>query len=257
MTSPLRPDENSTTPDKSKAAPPIDSSFADHPQDEPAGGSALAGPERVTSSQPQAAIGTDVMGAGDDALAEEFARAPHQWALPAFGPTTDTELYRQVIGYLGPPPLRKPPRGLVAGCAVMVTLLMALVGLSGLYALRLARAQVSQRESAVSVAATIALFCEAAQNRDYSGAYRYLSASFQSQVPVYTFVAANETHDASDGAITSCTAQTDVLHTSITGNRVTVILQVTRSHTATALTTLVRGADGWRIDAIDPSLELD
>jgi hypothetical protein len=196
----------------------------------------------------------------DDAAAlaaAEFARAPHQWSLPAYGPTNDTAVYRQIIGYLGPPPMRKPPRGLVVGCGVMVTLFVAMIGMSGLFALRLARAQVSQRESAVSVAASIALFCEAAQNRDYSGAYRYLSPAFQARMSVDAFVAANETHDETDGAITSCTSETDLLHTSVAGARTSVSLAVTRSHTATGTISLTRGGDGWRIDTLDTALELD
>jgi hypothetical protein len=196
----------------------------------------------------------------DDAAAlaaAEFARSPHQWSLPAYGPTNDAAVYRQIIGYLGPPPMRKPPRGLVVGCGVMVTLFVAMIGMSGFFALRLARAQVSQRESAVSVAASIALFCEAAQNRDYSGAYRYLSPAFQARMSVNAFVAANETHDETDGAITSCTSETDLLHTSVAGARTSVTLEVTRSHTATGIISLTRGGDGWRIDTLDTALELD
>lgn len=196
----------------------------------------------------------------DDAAAlaaAEFARAPHQWSLPAYGPTSDAAVYRQIIGYLGPPPMRKAPRGLVVGCGVMVTLFVAMIGLSGFFALRLARAQVGQRESAVSVAASIALFCEAAQNRDYSGAYRYLSPAFQAHMSVDAFVAANETHDETDGAITSCTSETDLLHTTVVGPRTTVTLEVTRSHTATGTISLTRGSGGWRIDTLDAALELD
>lgn len=188
---------------------------------------------------------------------EEFSRAPHQRSLPAYGPANDAAPYRQIIGYLGPPPMRKPPRGLVIGCGVMVAVLVALMGLSGFFALRLARAQVSQRESAVSVAATIALFCEAAQNRDYSGAYRYLSPAFQSQTPIDKFVALNETHDEADGAITSCTARTDLLHASVSGSHTSVTMEVARSRTVVGTITLTRGADGWRIDTLDPLLELD
>lgn len=194
---------------------------------------------------------------GNVALPEEFARSPHQWSLPAYGPTSDAAVYRQIVGYLGPPPLRKPPRGLVMGCGVMVTLLVALVGLSGFYALRLARAQVSQRESAVSVAATIALFCEAAQNRDYSGAYHYLSPAFQGQMSVDAFVAANETHDETNGPITSCTSRTDLLHASISGAHTNVTLEVARGQSVVGTITLTRDADGWRIDTLDPMLELD
>lgn len=187
----------------------------------------------------------------------EFTRSPHQWSMPAYGPPSDDTIYRQVIGYLGPPPIRKPPRGLVAGCGVMVTLLVALMGLSGFWALRLARAQVSQRESAVSVAATIALFCEAAQNRDYSGAYRYLSTAFQNQMSVDAFVSVNETHDETDGPITSCTSRTDLLHASIPGTHASVTLVVARSRTVVGTITLARDANGWRIDSLDPMLELD
>ena len=196
----------------------------------------------------------------DDAAAltaAEFARSPHQWSLPAYGPTNDAAVYRQIVGYLGPPPMRKPPRGLVVGCGVMVTLFVAMIGLSGFFALSLARAQVSQRESAVSVAASIALFCEAAQNRDYSDAYRYLSPAFQARMSVDAFVAANETHDETDGAITSCTAQADLLHANIVGTRTNVTLEVTRGHTAMGIISLTREGDGWRIDALDPALELD
>lgn len=211
--------------------------------------------EGTVGAQPQR---SDEQIIDDDALpSAEFARAPHQWSLPAYGPTTDIAIYRQIIGYLGPPPMRKRPRGLVAGCSVMVTLLMALVGLSGFFALKLARAQVSQRESAVSVAATIALFCEAAQNHDYSGAYRYLSPTFQSQMPIDTFVIENETHDATAGDITSCTARSDLLHARIPGARATVILEVARGNKAMGVITLTRGIDGWKIDTLDPALELD
>ena len=188
---------------------------------------------------------------------EEFARSPHQWSMPVHDPTSDASLYRQIIGYLGPPPTRKRPRALVVGCGVMVTLLVALMGLSGFYALRLARAQVSQRESSVSAAATIALFCEAAQNRDYSSAYRFMSPAFQRRMPVATFVALNETHDVTDGAITSCTARTDLLHASIPGSHANVTMEVARGRTVVGTITLARGAQGWRIDTLDPMLELD
>lgn len=248
MTTASSPETNGEGPDEMTA------SQSPEATDQDAGDGAS---EQAELAEPESELSAER--AEDDlALATEgFSRAPHQWSLPAYGPVNDAVFYRQIVGYLGPPPTLKRPRGLVMGCGVMVAMLVALMGLSGFYALRLARAQVSQRESAISVAATIALFCEAAQNRDYSGAYRYLSPAFQGQTPIDTFVAANETHDETDGAITSCTARTDLLHASVSGSHTSVTLEVARSRTVVGTITLTRGAQGWQIDTLDPLLKLD
>jgi hypothetical protein len=101
---------------------------------------------------------------------------------------------------------------------------------------------------------TITPFCDDLKTQRYAAAYDTFSTQLQSQVGREQFVAVNAQRDQTDGPIRSC----GYAHNSISlHNSASFIpLEITRTQTYTGTVHLVQEGGRWKIDAIDPALQL-
>jgi hypothetical protein len=101
---------------------------------------------------------------------------------------------------------------------------------------------------------TISTFCDDLKAQRYSAAYDTFSTQLQSQVSREQFVAVNTQRDQTDGPVRAC--GNPQISISLHNNNAYIPLAITRTQTYTGTIHLVHEGNGWKIDAIDPALQL-
>jgi hypothetical protein len=111
-------------------------------------------------------------------------------------------------------------------------------------------------------------FCAYETNQDYQGAYRQLSANLQAEVSEQQFESDNQTRDTTLGPIVGCSAAHQYPATGDEGapqSPTTLTLAIwlggsTASpappHSRTGTITMVQESAGWKVDAVDSTLQL-
>jgi hypothetical protein len=165
---------------------------------------------------------------------------PGQYAPPPMPPKRSNRTLWIVLGSVG--------AALILICGVCAFAVIALGGQIG-----------KALGPVVGASVTLSNFCLAEQEQDYSTAYGQFSSSLQDRLPEETFITNAQTHDTSDGKVTDCsTSSSGSGSTSISSDTVVLTLRVIRvdSPATTGSVTLVKEGNNYKIDSIDPSLNL-
>lgn len=165
---------------------------------------------------------------------------PGQYAPPPMPPKRSNRTLWIVLGSVG--------AALVLICGVCAFAAIALGGQLG-----------KALGPTIGASVTLANFCVAEQEQDYSKAYAQFSTNLQNQVTSDQFANQAAAHDASDGKVTDCsTDSSNPSGTQVSDTQVTLSLRVKRANgpTTTGLVTLVKEGSDFKIDALDPSLGL-
>jgi hypothetical protein len=101
---------------------------------------------------------------------------------------------------------------------------------------------------------TISTFCGDVKTQRYSAAYDTFSTRLQSQVSREQFVAVNTQRDQTEGRVQACGNSNNSI--SLHNNDASIPLEITRTQTYTGIVGLVHEDNRWKIDAIDPALQL-
>jgi hypothetical protein len=101
---------------------------------------------------------------------------------------------------------------------------------------------------------TISTFCDDVKTQRYSAAYDTFSTRLQSQVSREQFVAVNTQRDQIEGRVQACGNSNNSI--SLHNGDASIPLEITRTQTYTGTVDLVHEDNRWKIDAIDPALQL-
>ena len=101
---------------------------------------------------------------------------------------------------------------------------------------------------------TISTFCDDLKTQRYSAAYDTFSTHLQSQVSREQFVVVNMQRDQADGPVRACGNSQNSI--SLHNGEAFIPLEITRTQTYTGTIHLVHEDNRWKIDAIDPALQL-
>jgi hypothetical protein len=111
----------------------------------------------------------------------------------------------------------------------------------------------------IGASVTLANFCAAMQNQDYSQAYAQFSTSLQEQLTEDQFTTIAAGQDTASGTVTSCsTDSSNSSRTSISDTQATLPVRIERS-TGLAITgdvTMVKEGGTFKIDRLDLSFNL-
>jgi hypothetical protein len=102
---------------------------------------------------------------------------------------------------------------------------------------------------------TLASFCSALQNGDYSGAYSFLGSTVQSQISESTFAQQGSLHQQVDGQITGCSIVGFGQGNSDTATNLSVSITRSTLGTVTGQASLDLEGSAWKISSLDTALE--
>jgi hypothetical protein len=98
------------------------------------------------------------------------------------------------------------------------------------------------------------MFCNDLKSQRYSAAYDGFSPHLQSRISRDQFISVNLQRDQVDGPVRACgRAQTSI---SLHNADAFIPLEITRTQTYIGIIQLVHERNRWKLDAIDPALEL-
>jgi len=100
----------------------------------------------------------------------------------------------------------------------------------------------------------LSTFCGHLRARRYSEAYATFSARLKADVGEERFTRANLDLDAADGAVRECRAAGNRISISNSASELPLVLVRARTYTGTVR--LIQEGGAWRIDALDPALQL-
>jgi hypothetical protein len=102
---------------------------------------------------------------------------------------------------------------------------------------------------------TVAAFCTALQNSDYSGAYAYLGSTVQSQISESTFAQQGSLHQQVDGTVTACSIVGFGQGNPDTSTSLNVSITRSTLGTVTGQASLDLEGGSWKISSLDTTLE--